>query len=73
MKILRTWYASCMSSIYTCFWYAVPQAQSTEKGLAYRPKTNYSDLDQLLNADDVAAKSCIKSDMINTLYEAING
>ena len=55
------------------FWYAVPQAQSTEKGLAYRPKTKYSDLDQLLNADDVAAKSCIKSDMINTSYEAING
>lgn len=30
-------------------------------------------MDQLLNADDVAAKSCIKSDMINTLYEAIHG
>ena len=46
--------------------YAVSQAKSKEKRLAYRP-TEPTNSDQPLNAYDVAAKSCIKSWVWSTL------
>ncbi len=46
--------------------YAVSQAKTKEKRLACRP-TETTNLDQPLNAYDVAAKSCIKSWVWSTL------